>query len=66
VVEADGALRPCFFHGVVGDARMGLSAARRSAAYQRALAFVRSPNTTCDRCVCPKRRGLPLAERLQA
>jgi MoaA/NifB/PqqE/SkfB family radical SAM enzyme len=66
VVEADGALRPCFFHAVVGDARVGLPEARRSAAYERALAHVRAPNPICERCVCPKRRGLPLAERLRA
>lgn len=30
VVEADGALRPCFFHAAVGDARAGLANARAS------------------------------------
>jgi MoaA/NifB/PqqE/SkfB family radical SAM enzyme len=66
VVEADGALRPCFFHGVVGDARMGLQSVRRSSAYERSLALVRATNATCERCVCPKRRGVPLQERLRA
>lgn len=66
VVEADGRLRPCFFHAAVGDARHGLSASRRSDAYEGALELVRSRNPTCERCVCPKRRGLPLLERLLA
>jgi MoaA/NifB/PqqE/SkfB family radical SAM enzyme len=57
VVDADGALRPCFFHEAVADARGGLEAARTSAAYGRALRRIRSPNATCDRCVCPKWRG---------
>lgn len=66
VVEADGRLRPCFFHAPLGDARHGLSASRRSEAYQGALALVRSANPTCERCVCPKRRGVPMLERLLA
>ena len=32
VVEADGALRPCFFQAAVGDAREGLEETRRSGA----------------------------------
>jgi Fe-coproporphyrin III synthase len=57
VVEADGALRPCFFQPAVGDARDGLGAVRRGAAYRGALRAIRRPNEACARCVCPKRRG---------
>jgi Fe-coproporphyrin III synthase len=57
VVEADGALRPCFFHDAVADARAGLQPARASSAYSGALRRVRSANATCERCVCPKWRG---------
>jgi MoaA/NifB/PqqE/SkfB family radical SAM enzyme len=66
VVEADGALRPCFFHAPAGDVRAGLRAVRDSTGYRDALARVRAPNPTCERCVCPKRRGIPLRERLGA
>lgn len=57
VVEADGALRPCFFHAPAGDARAGLSAARGSIGYRAALRAIRRPNATCERCACPKLRG---------
>jgi MoaA/NifB/PqqE/SkfB family radical SAM enzyme len=57
VVEADGAVRPCFFHEAVGDARVGLGRVRFSAAYRSALDAIRGPNATCETCVCPKRRG---------
>lgn len=66
VVETDGSLRPCFFHAPLADARAGLAAARGSRAYREALASVRAGNPVCDGCVCPKRRGLPLLERLLA
>ena len=55
VVEADGALRPCFFHESVGDARQGLLRLRAGARYRRALGVIRESNATCERCVCPKR-----------
>src|SRR5262245_3856178 len=38
VVDADGGVRPCFFHATVGDARGGLAALRRGGAYRQALA----------------------------
>ena len=38
VVEADGSLRPCFFHAPVGDVRSGLAALRAGRSYSRALA----------------------------
>lgn len=57
VVEADGAVRPCFFHAPVGDVRGGLGRLRASEAYRFALGRVRGANPTCERCVCPKLRG---------
>jgi MoaA/NifB/PqqE/SkfB family radical SAM enzyme len=66
VVEADGKLRPCFFHAGAGDAREGLRAVRESAGYKGALRRIRAPNDTCERCVCPKQRGIPWSERLFA
>lgn len=57
VVEADGSLRPCFFHAPVGHVRSGLTVLRQGDGYRRALAAIRADNETCDRCVCPKRRG---------
>lgn len=53
VIEADGVVRPCFFHAPIGHAREGLPAALNSPA---ALAFRASldvrNNTTCRNCVC--------------
>ena len=66
VVEADGRVRPCFFHAPVGDAREGLTALRTSPAYREALAHIEAPNPTCERCVCPKRRSPGILERLSA
>ena len=57
VVEADGALRPCFFQPAVADVRDGLRAVRSGSAYRDALRRIRRPNEACARCVCPKRRG---------
>jgi MoaA/NifB/PqqE/SkfB family radical SAM enzyme len=66
VVEPDGAMRPCFFHAQVGDAREGLRSLRSSRRYRGALAGIRAENPTCRRCVCPKSRGISLRERLWA
>jgi len=57
VVEADGRVRPCFFHAPVGDARAGLAVVRGGAAYRAALHAIRRPNPVCARCVCPKKRA---------
>lgn len=65
VVEADGALRPCFFHAPVGDAREGLGRLRGSLGYRSALARIRAANPTCERCVCPKLRGPAWLARLR-
>ncbi|MCC6497105.1 MAG: hypothetical protein IT193_12710, partial [Propionibacteriaceae bacterium] len=66
VVEADGAMRPCFFQQPAGDARSGLTSLRASAAYREALQVVRRPNPTCERCVCPRLRGPAWLEGLAA
>jgi MoaA/NifB/PqqE/SkfB family radical SAM enzyme len=66
VVDADGALRPCFFHDPVGDARQGVLAVRESPAYGEAVVRIEGENDTCARCVCPKRRAAGLLERLSA
>jgi MoaA/NifB/PqqE/SkfB family radical SAM enzyme len=65
VVDADGRVRPCFFHEPVGDAREGVAALRASATYRAALARIRAPNPTCERCVCPKLRGPEWLGRLR-
>lgn len=57
VVEADGALRPCFFQPAIGDVREGLSRLRSGDRYRLALRAVQGANAACERCVCPKRRG---------
>jgi MoaA/NifB/PqqE/SkfB family radical SAM enzyme len=53
VIEADGVVRPCFFHAPIGHAREGLAAALNSPA---AIAFRASldvsTNATCRNCVC--------------
>jgi MoaA/NifB/PqqE/SkfB family radical SAM enzyme len=66
VVDAGGAVRPCFFHEPVGTVREGLRALRASPGYAAALRRIEAPNPTCDRCVCPKKRERPLLERLLA
>src|SRR5206468_3947813 len=57
VVEADGRLRPCFFHPPVGDVRQGLGLVRGSPRYRAALAAIDAPNRICEACVCPNRRA---------
>jgi len=57
VVEADGGVKPCFFHETVGHARDGLLAVRDSSDYARSLRGIRASNEVCERCVCPKWRG---------
>jgi MoaA/NifB/PqqE/SkfB family radical SAM enzyme len=58
VVEADGTLRPCFFHGPVGNARgEGLSGAVNSDAAIRFRQTLDVPaNPVCKNCVCSLNR----------
>jgi len=55
VVEADGTVRPCFFHAPVGNLREGGSLAAvlnspRATAFRQTLDVATNP--TCVRCVC--------------
>jgi Fe-coproporphyrin III synthase len=53
VVDAEGVVRPCFFHQPIGDARQGLTSAVNSAtaqAFRSSLDVATNP--TCKRCVC--------------
>jgi MoaA/NifB/PqqE/SkfB family radical SAM enzyme len=55
VVEADGALRPCFFQPAVAAGRgSGLGAARRSEPWAKALEGLGPQDATCSACVCAK------------
>ncbi|HEY7171261.1 MAG TPA: radical SAM protein [Vicinamibacterales bacterium] len=56
VVEADGAVRPCFFHEPVGNIRLaplGSIVARNLPAFRESLNI--GSNPVCERCVCSKR-----------
>jgi len=59
VVEADGAVRPCYFHPVVGNIRersLREILAHEMVAFRRGLNVAQ--NATCTRCVCTLRVGL--------
>jgi len=59
VIEADGAVRRCFFHAAVGNIRERPLAAllsREMPAFRRALDVGRDP--VCERCVCTLKTGL--------
>ncbi len=59
VVEADGAVRPCFFHPAVGnirDKRLVTILRQEMVAFRRGL-DVRA-NETCRKCVCTMKIGL--------
>jgi MoaA/NifB/PqqE/SkfB family radical SAM enzyme len=56
VVEADGAVRPCFFHEPVGNIRLaplGSIVARNLPAFRESLDI--GSNPVCERCVCSKK-----------
>ncbi len=56
VVEADGAVRPCFFQPEVPPGEDGsLRGIRRSAEYAAALRVLGRGDAICRSCVCPKR-----------
>lgn len=53
VVETDGVVRPCFFHGPIGHAKDGLVSALNSGAAQTFRAGLDvATNVVCKRCVC--------------
>jgi MoaA/NifB/PqqE/SkfB family radical SAM enzyme len=54
VVEADGAIRPCFFQPAIGNADSGLASSRLSAGYVASLRGLGEGNRICVSCVCPK------------
>jgi MoaA/NifB/PqqE/SkfB family radical SAM enzyme len=59
VVEADGSVRPCFFHAAIGnlrDAPLGAIVERHLAAFRRTLDI--ASNSICTRCVCSIKTGL--------
>jgi MoaA/NifB/PqqE/SkfB family radical SAM enzyme len=66
VVDADGGVRPCFFHQPIGEAREGLTQLRASERYRGTLAAIRAANPTCESCVCPKRGGVGFMARAWA
>ena len=59
VVEADGAVRPCYFHPAVGNVRersLGDIMRDEMVAFRRRLSVADDP--TCRRCVCTLQVGL--------
>jgi MoaA/NifB/PqqE/SkfB family radical SAM enzyme len=59
VVEADGAVRPCYFHHVVGNIRetsLRELLANEMVAFRQGLSV--EHNATCRRCVCTLQVGL--------
>jgi MoaA/NifB/PqqE/SkfB family radical SAM enzyme len=62
VVEADGAVRPCFFHRSVGNIRetsLRQIMANDMVAFRRGLDV--AEDATCRRCVCSLQFGLRTA-----
>jgi MoaA/NifB/PqqE/SkfB family radical SAM enzyme len=58
VIEADGAVRPCFFHQSVGNIRttpLEALLAGELPAFRRGLDLATNP--TCERCVCSAKQG---------
>jgi MoaA/NifB/PqqE/SkfB family radical SAM enzyme len=58
VVEAEGSVRPCFFHDPVGNVRyapLGAIVARNLPAFRRNLDVASNP--VCARCVCSMKTG---------
>jgi Fe-coproporphyrin III synthase len=58
VIEADGAVRPCFFHAAVGSVRdtpLKSLVANNLRAFRSTLAVADNP--VCERCVCSMKTG---------
>ena len=58
VVEADGAVRPCFFHDAIGSVRqdpLGAIVRRNLPAFRASLSMPHDP--VCRRCVCSMKTG---------
>jgi len=59
VIEADGAVRPCFFHDAVGNVRhtpLASIVSQNLPAFRSLLNF--STNPVCTRCVCSMKTGM--------
>jgi len=58
VIEANGSVRPCFFHNVIGNVRrtpLETIVTRDLAAFRRSLRV--GANPVCERCVCSLKAG---------
>jgi MoaA/NifB/PqqE/SkfB family radical SAM enzyme len=58
VIEADGSVRPCFFHEVIGSVRktpLGTIVTRDLSSFRRSLRV--GANAVCERCVCSLKTG---------
>ena len=58
VIEADGSVRPCFFHDVIGNVRrapLGTIVTRNLPAFRQSLRI--GANPVCERCVCSLKTG---------
>lgn len=58
VIEADGSVRPCFFHDVIGNVRkapLETIVRRDLPAFRRSLRV--GANPVCERCVCSLKTG---------
>ena len=58
VIEADGSVRPCFFHAAVGNIRespLGAIVERNLQAFRGGLDLSSDP--VCARCVCSMKTG---------
>jgi MoaA/NifB/PqqE/SkfB family radical SAM enzyme len=58
VIEADGSVKPCFFHQTVGSVRhepLSAIVKRNLPAFRESLAIDRNP--VCTRCVCSMKTG---------
>jgi MoaA/NifB/PqqE/SkfB family radical SAM enzyme len=58
VIEANGAVRPCYFHDPIGNVRetpLAELVSRHLPAFRRGLDMARDP--TCTRCVCSLKTG---------
>jgi len=58
VIEANGSVRPCFFHDVIGNVRrtpLETIVTRDLAAFRRSLRV--GANPVCERCVCSLKAG---------
>jgi MoaA/NifB/PqqE/SkfB family radical SAM enzyme len=59
VIEADGAVRPCFFHEAIGNVRQtSLSRIVEDRLPSFRADLIVGSNPVCERCVCAMKTGL--------